>query len=147
MNETQVVNKKFFEFKQEVLKDYAGEFEMLGNISVGDRIRTTHIRFRIITDYEAYINSIDEGHDAENSIFNGYIYKNNTPQFTLVIRSQYGNACDFNHENIECRGNNCFIPTKGYCIVKCINFITGQDYKQQYLDFIRKEKRRSNIMT
>ena len=25
--------------------------------------------------------------------------------------------------------------------------MTGQDYKQQYLDFIRNEKRRSNIMT
>ena len=36
---------------------------------------------------------------------------------------------------------------KGYCFIKCINFLTGQDYKQQYLDFIRNEKRRSNIMT
>ena len=43
--------------------------------------------------------------------------------------------------------NNCFIPTKDYCFVNCINFITGQDYTQQYLDFIRNEKRRSNIMT
>ena len=48
---------------------------------------------------------------------------------------------------IEYRGNNCFIPTKGYCFVKCINFLSGQDYKEQYLDFIRNEKRRSNIMT
>ena len=36
---------------------------------------------------------------------------------------------------------------KGYCFIKCINFLTGQDYKQQYLEFIRSEKRRSNIMT
>ena len=36
---------------------------------------------------------------------------------------------------------------KGYCFVKCINFLTGEDYKEQYLDFIRNEKRRSNIMT
>ena len=136
MIKTQVVNKSLYEIKQEVLGDYAGEFEMVGEISVGDRIRTTHIRFRIITDYEAYITSIDEGYDAEKSIFNGYIYKNNTPQFTLIIRSQYGNACDFRQEIIENRGNNCFIPTKGLCILKCINFITGQDYKQQYLDSI-----------
>ena len=27
------------------------------------------------------------------------------------------------------------------------NFLKGEDYKQQYLDFIRNEKRRSNIMT
>ena len=41
----------------------------------------------------------------------------------------------------------CFIPTKGYCFVECINYLTGQEYKQQYLDFIRNEKTRSNIMT
>ena len=39
------------------------------------------------------------------------------------------------------------MPTKGYCFVQCINFITGQEYKQQYLEFIRNEKRRSSIMT
>ena len=49
--------------------------------------------------------------------------------------------------DIEYRGNNCFIPTKGYCFIKCVNFLTGQDYKQQYLEFIRNEKRRTNIMT
>ena len=31
--------------------------------------------------------------------------------------------------------------------MKCINFLTGQDYKEQYLDFIRNEKRRTNVMT
>ena len=34
-----------------------------------------------------------------------------------------------------------------YCFVKCVNFLTGEDYKQKYLDFIRNEKRRCNIMT
>ena len=98
-------------------------------------------------DFEAYINSIDEGYDTEDAIFNGYIYKINTPQFNKVNRSQYGSGCDFKHEIIEYWGNNCFIQSKGYCFVKCINFLTGEDYKQQYLDFIRNEKRRSNIMT
>ena len=100
-----------------------------------------------MNDFEAYINSIDKGYDAEDAIFNGYIYKLNTPQFNKVNRSQYGNGCDFKHEIIEYRGNNCFIPTKGYCFVKCVNFLTGEDYKEKYLDFIRNEKRRSNIMT
>ena len=76
-----------------------------------------------------------------------YIYKINTPQFNKVNRSQYGNGCDFKHEILEYRGNNCFIPTKGYCFVKRVNFSAGKNYKQQYLDFIRNEKRRSNIMT
>ena len=106
----------------------------------GDQILTIYIGFRFITDYEAYINSNDEGYDAEDAIFNGYIYKINNLQFNLVIRSQYGNGCDFRHQIIEYRGNNCFIPTRGYCFVKCINFLTGEDYKQQYLDFIRNKK-------
>ena len=79
--------------------------------------------------------------------FNGYIYRLVTPQFNKVNRSQNGNGCGFKHEIIEYRGNNCFIPTKGYCSVKCVNFLTGGDYKQQYLNFIRNEKKRSNIMT
>ena len=44
------------------------------------------------------------------------------------------------NEFIEYRRNNCFIPNKGYCFVKCGNFLTGQDYKQQYLEFIRNAK-------
>ena len=98
-------------------------------------------------DFEAYINAIDEAYDAEDAIFNGYIHKINTPIFNKINRSQYGIGCDFKHEIIEYRGNNCFLPTKGYCFVKCNNFLTGQDYKQQYLDFIRSEQRRSKIMT
>ena len=119
--------------------DYSGELEMVGKLSIGDQIRQTHTRFRNITDYEVYNNSIDEGYDAEDAIFNGYIYKIKTPQFNLGNRSQYGNGCDFKHEIIEYRGKNCIIPTKGYCFAECVNFITGEDYKRQNLDFIRNE--------
>ena len=147
LNKIQVVDKNLQEIKHEILQDYVGEFEMIGNLKIGDQIRQTKIRFRNMGDFEAYINSIDQDYDSEDAIFNGYIYKINTPQFNKVNRSQYGNGCDFKHEIIEYRGNNSFIPTQGYCAVKCINFITCQDYKQEYLDFIRNEKRRSNIMT
>ena len=147
LNKIQVVNKNLHEIKQEILIDYVGVFEMVGNMKVGDQIRQTHIRFRNMDDFEAYINSIDQDYDSEDAIFNGYIYKLNTPQFIKVNRSQYGNGCSFDKIIVEYRGNNCYIPTKGYCFVKCINYLTGQDYKQEYLDFIRNEKRRSNIMT
>ena len=120
---------------------------MVGNLKVGDQIRETNIRFRNKDDFEAYINAIDEGYDAEDAIFNGYIYKLDTVQFKKVNRSQYGNGCSFDKIIVEYRDNNCFIPTKEYCFVECINYLTGQDYKQQYLDFIKNEKRRSNIMT
>ena len=145
--EIQVIDKNLHEIKQEILEDYIGTFEMVGNLKVGDQIRQTHVRFRNMDDFEAYINSIDEGYDAEDAIFNGYIYKIDTPQFNLVNRSQYGNGCSFDKIFIEYCGNNCYMPTKGYCFVKCINFLTGQGYKDKYLEFIRNEKRRSNIMT
>ena len=146
LNKSQVVNKNLHEIKQEILIDYNGEFEMVGNLKVGDQIRQTHIRFRNLDGFESYINSIDEGYDADDCIFNGYIYKLNTPQFNKVYRSQYGNGCGFDKITIEYKGKNCFIPTKGYCFIKCINYLTGQDFKQEYLDFIRNEKRRTNIM-
>ena len=98
-------------------------------------------------EFEAYINSIDQDYDSEDSIFNGYIYKIDTPDFNIVNRSQYGNGCGFKHDIIEYRGNNCFTPTKGYCFIKCINFLTGRDYKREYLEFIRNQERRTNIMT
>ena len=128
LNKIQVIDKNLHEIKNEILLDYVGEFEIVGNLKVGDQIRQTHFRFRNIDDFEAYINAIDEG-DAEDAIFNCYVLKLDTPQFNKVNRSQYGNGCDFKHEIIEYRGNNCFIPTKGYCFVKCVNFLTGQDNK------------------
>ena len=100
---------------------------MVGDLKVGDQIRQIHIRFRNITVYEAYINAIDQHYESEGSIFNGYIHKINRTQFNLVNRSQYGNSCDLKHEIIEYPGDNCFIPTKGYCFLKCINFLTGED--------------------
>ena len=147
LNKIQVIDKNLHEIKNEILLDYTGEFEMVGNLKVGNQIRQTHIRFRNMDEFESYINSIDEGDDADDCIFNGYIYKLNTLQFNKVNRSQYGNGCSFDKIIVEYRGNNCFIPTKGYCFVKRINYLTGQNYKQQYLDFIRNEERRSNIMT
>ena len=119
----------------------------MGNYQIGDQIRETRNSFKNIFEYEAYINFIHQGYDAEDAIFNGYFHKINTPQFNLVSRSQYGYGCEFRHEIFENRGKNCFLQTKGYCFVKCVNFSTGEDYKEQYLDFIRNENRRSNNMT
>ena len=115
---------------------------MVGSLKV-----LTHIRFRNIDDYESYINAIEQDYESEDAIFNGYFYKINTPQPNKLKKSQYRNGCDFKHEIIEYRGKNCFIPTKGDCFVKCNNFLTGQDYKQQYLNFFRSKQRRSKIMT
>ena len=137
LNKIQVIDKNLHEIKKEILLVYTGEFGMVGYLKVGDQIRQIHFRFRNIADYESYINSIDEGYDAEDAIFNGYIYKNNTPHFNVVQRSQYGNGCNFDQKIIEYPGNNCYIPSNGYCFIKCINYLAKSDYKEQYLEIIR----------
>ena len=75
------------------------------------------------------------------------VFKTHTPQFSVFKRSNYGNDCDFKHQIIEYRGNNCFIPSNGYCFIKLINYVTNSNYEEQYLNFIRYEQNRSNIMT
>ena len=77
--------KILLEIENEILLDYTGEFEMFGGLKVGDH--RTHIRFRNMDDFESYINAIEEGYDAEDAIFIGYIYKLKTLQFNLFNRS------------------------------------------------------------
>ena len=139
-NKIQIIDENSNEIKQETLAVYAGEFELVRKLKFGDQIRSTLFRFRKITDYEDYINSIDEGYDAKVAIFNGYTYKKDTPQLSLINRSHYGNGCDFKHGIIEYWGNNCFKPTKWYSFVKCIIFSTGEDYEEQYLDLSEMKK-------
>ena len=110
---------------------------MVEKLSIGDQIRETHIRFRNTTEYESYSNAIDHDYESEEAIFNGYNYKIDTPRFKLVNRSQYGNGCDIKHEFVEYQVINVSYKKKGYCFVKCNNFLTGKVYKQQYLDFLR----------
>ena len=103
LNKIQNFDENSHEIKNEILIDYIGDFEMFGNLKVGDQIRQTGFNLKNIVKYEAYINAIDEGYDAEDAICNGCIYKLNTPQFNKVNRSQHGNGCDFEHEIIEYR--------------------------------------------
>ena len=148
-NKIHVFDRNLHGIENEILLDYVREIEMVGNLKLVIKFVKLILDLEMLlnTEYETYINAIDQEYESEDAFFNGSFYKINTPQFNLVDRNQYGNGCDFKHEIIEHRGNNCFIPTKGYCFIKFISFLTGQNYKQQYFDFIRNEKRRSNIMT
>ena len=89
----------------------------------------------------------NSGYDSEDVIFTGWLYKLNTPQFKRINRSQYGRGTDFKQDIVEYIGNNCYIPTSGNCFIKCINYFTKKDYTQEFLNFIRTEQRRSNVMT
>ena len=132
LNQIHVIDEKLHEIKNEISRDYVGEFEMVGRLKLADETRETHNRFGNLDDFESYITAIDQHYDSESGIFKDYIYKINTPQINLVNRSQYGNGCDFVFEIIEYRGNNCFIPTNGFCFVKRIRFVTGEDFREQY---------------
>ena len=147
LNKIQVNVKSLHEMKNETLGGFVGDFKKVSILKVGDQFRQINIRLRNMDDLEAYFNAVDECHDAKDAIFNGYIFKLDSPKINKVNRSQYGNCCDFKHEIIEYRENDCFIPTEGYSFVKCNNFLTGEGYKEHYLDIIRSEQRRSNIMT
>ena len=85
---------------------------MVARLKIADQTRETHIRFRNIDDFESYLNAINQDYESEAAIFNGQIHKIYTLQSNSVNRNQYGIGCDFRHEFIEYRGNNCFIPTK-----------------------------------
>ena len=74
LNKIEVIHKNLHEIKHEILLDYTGEFEMVGNLKVGDHIRDTRVRFRNINDYEVYINKIDQDYESDDAVFNGYIY-------------------------------------------------------------------------
>ena len=47
-NKNQGIDKSLHETKQEILRDYGGEFELIGNLLVGDQIRETHIKLNHI---------------------------------------------------------------------------------------------------
>ena len=94
-----------------------------------------------------HIKAIDNSrYDSDDAIFTGWLYKWNTPKFNKVNRSQYGRGTDFKQDIVEYTGKNCYIPTSGNCFIKCINYLTGKDYTEQFLNFIRTEKRRLNVM-
>ena len=95
LNKIEVFDENLHEIKYEILEDYEGVYELIGTLIVGDQTKQTHIRFRNMDAFESYINKIDDGYDADDTIFNGYIYKIDTPQIDKVNRSQYGNGCSF----------------------------------------------------
>ena len=129
LNKILVIDKIFNEIKQEILRDYAGEFEMVENYQLQIMFGKLTLDLELLLTFESYINAIGQDYQFEDAVFNGYICRIKNALFNLVNRSQYGNGCDFKHEDFKYRGNKCFIPTKGYCFVKCIHFITGENYK------------------
>ena len=73
LNKNKVVNKNLHGIKNEKLVNYTGDFELFGNLKIGDQTRQTHISFISFAEFEAYINSTGETYDVEDAVFYGYI--------------------------------------------------------------------------
>ena len=43
----------------------------------------------------------------------------------------------FKKDIVEYIGNSCYIPSSGNCFIKCINYLTGNDFTEEFLTFIR----------
>ena len=142
-----VNNLNLHEIKNEILQDYTGDFELNGKMIIGPIEHKTNIRFKNMDDFQNYINAIDVYYDSEDVTFTGYVYKLNTPHFKVVKRSAYGRGTNYMQEIVEYHGQNCYIPTSGMCFIKCNKYFTKNDYRKEFLTFIRTEQRRSNVMT
>ena len=97
-----------------------------------------NIRFKIVDDFETFIIAIDKsGYDSDDVIFIRWLYKLNTHEFNKVNRSQYGRGIDFKQDNVEYIGNYCYVPTSGNCFTECNIYLTGKEYTEEFLTFIR----------
>ena len=50
-------------------------------------------------------------------------------------------------EFVEYHGQNCCIPTSGMCFIECFKYFSKNDFREEFLTFIRTEQRRSKVMT
>ena len=146
-NKIYINNLNLHEIKNEILQGYTGDFELNGLLIIGTIEHKTNIRFKIMDDFETYMNAIYIDYDSEDVTFTGYVYKLTTPQLNVVRRSAYGRCTNYMQKIVEYHGQNCYIPTSGMCFIKCINYFTKKDYTEKFLNFFRSEQRRSKVMT
>ena len=114
------------EIKNEILEEYAGDFELNGKMIIRHVEYKTNIRFKNLDDFERYINAINVEYDSEDVFFTGYVYKLDTPHIKVVKRSAYGKGTIYMQEVVEYHGQNCYITTSGMCFIKCIKYFNNK---------------------
>ena len=120
---------------------------MVGSMFIVEIDQKTKTRFRNVDDFETFINAIEVEYDGGDVIFTRWLHKLNTPQSTIVNRSENGRGTDFKQDIVEYIGKNCSIPTSGNCFIKCIKYLSGRDFLNKFSTLIRDERRGSNVMT
>ena len=132
LNLHEITNESFLEYKY--------DFELIGSLLIGEIEQRRNIRFKILGDFETYIDGIDDGYDAEDFIFTGWLYKLNTPEFNKVNRSQYERDVDFKQDIVQSIGNNYCNPTSSNCFIKSNKYFTSKDYTVEILTLIELNK-------
>ena len=145
-NRSNKITKKNMNEIREKKKNSKG-FDLIGKIEIQGETKKTNMRFRSMKDFESYIDKINDNYEEDELIFTGQTIEYEMGEFKPVKRSNYGKGGNYLADIEEYHGNNCFIPTGNNCFLKCSNYLTGEDYKKEYFEFISNEDRRKNVMT
>ena len=103
--------------------------------------------FKYSNELAEFIDKILDKYDDHPSIYytdNIYLYFRNLKR---VTRSEHGSGAEEIFYNLECKRENCYIPSGNGCFLKNINCIFKKDFSMQYFEFIQSYKRRPNVMT
>ena len=67
--------------------------------------------------------------------------------YLILLIDRVLEKAQISRDIVEDIGDNCYNPTSKYCFIKCINFLTENDFKQQFLEVIRNQQRRLHVMS
>ena len=70
LNKNHVIDKIFNEIKQEIFRDYAGEFEMVENYQLQIMFGKLTLDLELLLTFESYINAIGQDYESEDAVFN-----------------------------------------------------------------------------
>ena len=127
----------------EKLKD---GFFTKGYFSLGDEREIDTNRFFKDSDELAKFEDkiLDKYDDHPSIYYTGNIYRD-FRNFKRVMRSEYGRGANEFNNILEYEGENCYIPSRNGCFLKCINYIFEKEVSTEYFEFIQSYKRRTNV--
>ena len=83
----QMVNSsKLHQIRNKISEHYTSDFNLIIDFC-REHQQTTAVRFQII-EHESYNKTIEMDYDADDTIFVGYYYKSNIPDFSKTYRSE-----------------------------------------------------------
>ena len=101
---------------------------MVDKFSLGDQIRETHIRFRKVDGFESYFNAIDEIMKQKMLFLLVIFTKAILLKITLLIDLNMKMVRILKMKLLNIEEIIVLYQQKGYCFVKCINYLTGEEY-------------------